>query len=139
MALVYSKFASFILRLPYSEWRRLFLKLRAVKLQVCPTHVSNRGTVPLPVLSWRRQSVVCIKVLLSKISVQGVRKTMNLRITGLRTKNGIGYSANEAQQNAAFKLSAEFGERKSGSTRSIEKLREWIAPRCISTFASRDC
>jgi len=59
-------------------------------------------------------------------------------ITDLRNKHLIGYSAYEAQQNAAFKLSAEFDERRSGSTRSIEKFGGKITAGYISTFASRD-
>jgi hypothetical protein len=61
----------------------------------------------------------------------------NFGITNLRTKNGIGYSAYQAQQNAAFKLSAEFDERRSGSARSIEKFGERITTGYLCTFASR--
>jgi hypothetical protein len=57
--------------------------------------------------------VVYFKVLLPQISVQGLRK-MNVEISGLRTSNGTGDSADQEQQNAAFKLSTEFDEKRSG-------------------------
>jgi hypothetical protein len=109
MGLVYSKLTSFILRLYYLEWRLLFLKLSSCKTSSLDNVVSNRRIAPLKLLSWKRQSVVCFKVLLSKISLQGLRKMRNFVINDLWTKNGIGFSAYQAQQNEAFKLSSTKG------------------------------
>jgi len=76
-----------ILRLSYLEWRRLFLKLSSCKTSSLGNVVSNIRLAPLSLLSSKRQSMVCFKVLLSKISVQGLRKMRNVGITDLRTKN----------------------------------------------------
>ena len=138
MAFFYSKFTSFILRLSYLEWCRLFLKLSSCKTSSVGNVASNRRIAPLSMLSWKRQLAICFEVLLSKISVQDLRKMRNFEKTDLRTKIRIGYSAYQAQQNASSKLSVEFDERRPGSTRSIEKFGEMITAGYILTFASRD-
>jgi hypothetical protein len=80
----------FILRLYYLEWRLLFLKLSSCKTPSLGNIVWDRKIAPLSILNWKRQSVVCFKVLLSIIFFQGLRKMRNFGITNLRTKNGIG-------------------------------------------------
>jgi len=59
MALVYSKFTSFILRLYYLEWCLLFLKLSSWKTSSLANLVWDRRIAAVSILSWKRKALVC--------------------------------------------------------------------------------
>jgi hypothetical protein len=61
----------------------------------------------------------------------------NVWMSGLRTNNWSGDSAYQEQQNATFKLSADFDERRSGPGQIDRKGAGKVRPRLYPAFASR--